>query len=169
MGDGHLDPGQLITAETTEAAPDECDEVQRMSLTPGDIPVYGAQQAQHQLPPSSNESLNRGPPDDDDASIYVLLDLAALGRSPMVTEATAPGQQIELHDLDTLTPTISLSDGTIAKLIYEDSIGTCLILTEEASAEKPTQLKYLGKTEKLLFVRPEGNRVTPPRFTLQRY
>jgi hypothetical protein len=54
MGDGHLDPGQLITAETTEAAPDECDEVQRMSLTPGDTPVYGAQQAQHQLPPSSN-------------------------------------------------------------------------------------------------------------------
>jgi hypothetical protein len=74
-----------------------------------------------------------------------------------------------LQDLNTLTPTISLSDGTIAKLIYEDSIGTCLILTEEASAEKPTQLKYLGKTEKLLFVRPEGNRVTPPRFTLQRY
>lgn len=75
-----------------------------------------------------------------------------------------------VQGLDTLSPTLSLKGGNVAKLAYEDSIGTCLILSEqEKPADGNPELHYLGQTEKLLFVQPESNRSMPPRFSLQRY
>lgn len=51
---------------------------------------------------------------DEDKSTYVLLDLAALGRSPIITEALAPGQQIELHVRHDTFPNISIGTFTLA-------------------------------------------------------
>mmetsp|Transcript_14889 Transcript_14889/g.44948 ORF Transcript_14889/g.44948 Transcript_14889/m.44948 type:complete len:142 (-) Transcript_14889:2595-3020(-) len=125
----------------------------------------------------------------DEEEMYVLLDLASLGRLKLA-ENIMPGQTIQLQGLDTYAPTITLADGTVAEGCYEDTVGTCLVLEEPRPGGTTAiggaqgsdiggsggggqsgrgQLKYLCQTEKLLIAQLPSQRKQPTRTTLQPY